>query len=38
MKIEKKHFDDFAIYTVEVPVKEHKRPEVIEAKDKKIEN
>ena len=31
-------FDDVAIYTVEVPVKDHKRPEVIEAKDKEIEN
>merc|ERR1712115_403248 len=26
------------IYTVEVPVIEHKKPEVIEAKQKKIEN
>ena len=26
------------IYTVEVPVREHKRPEVIEAKQKEIEN
>ena len=39
MKIENtKCFDDVAIYTVEVPVKEHKRPEVIEAKDKEIGN
>ena len=37
MKLENTEcFDDFTIYTVEVPVKEHKRPEVIEAKDKEI--
>ena len=39
MKIENaEYFDDVAIYTVEVLVKEHKRPEVIEAKEKEIEN
>ena len=39
MKIENTEcFDDVAIYTVEVQVKEHKRPEVIEAKDKEIGN
>ena len=27
-------FDDIAIYTVEVPVREHKLPEVIDAKQK----
>ena len=31
-------FDEMAIYTVEVPVREHKKPEVIEAKNKEIEN
>ena len=31
-------FDDIAIYTVEVPVREHKLPEVIDAKQKEIEN
>ena len=31
-------FDEMAIYTVEVPVREHKKPEVIEAKQKEIEN
>ena len=31
-------FDDISIYTVEVLVKEHKMPEVIEAKEKEIEN
>lgn len=31
-------FDDVAIYTLVVPVKEHKKPEVIEAKDKEIES
>ena len=30
--------DDVEIYIVEVLVKEHKRPKVIEAKDKEIEN
>lgn len=39
MKIENtKCFDDVTIYTVDVPVIEHKRPELIEAKDKEIEN
>ena len=31
-------FDEYVIYTVEVPVKEHKKPEVIEAKQREIEN
>lgn len=31
-------FDDITVYTVEVPVKEHKRVEVVEAKDKELEN
>ena len=31
-------FDDIIIYSVEVPVREHKRPEVIEAKQTEIEN
>ena len=31
-------YEDITIYTVEVPVKEHKRPEVIEAKQREIEN
>ena len=39
MKIENVEcFDDATISTVDVPVKEHKRPEVIEAKEKEIEN
>ena len=31
-------FDEMTIYTVEVPVREHKKPEVIEAKQREIEN
>ena len=31
-------FDEMTIYTKEVPVKEHKKPEVIEAKQREIEN
>ena len=31
-------FDEMAIYIVEVPVREYKKPEVIEAKNKEIEN
>ena len=31
-------FDEMAFYTLEVPVEEHRRPEVIEAKEKEIEN
>ena len=31
-------FDDISIYIVEVPVKEHKKPEVIEAKQREIKN
>ena len=39
MKVENVEcFDDVAIYTIEVPTKEHRRPEVIEAKEKEIEN
>ena len=39
MKVENTEcFDEYAIYTVEVPVKEHKKPEVIEAKQREIEN
>ena len=30
-------FDEMTIFTVEVPVREHKKPEVIEAKQKEIE-
>merc|ERR1712002_1265992 len=32
------YFLDHEIFTVEVPVKEHKKPEIIEAKNKEIEN
>ena len=39
MKLENNEcFDDISIYTVEVPVREHKMLEVIEAKQKDIEN
>ena len=31
-------FDEVAIHTVEMPVREHMKPEVIEAKAKEIEN
>ena len=31
-------FDEMTIYTVVVPVREHKKPEIIEAKQKEIEN
>ena len=31
-------FDEMTIYTVEVPVKEHNKQEVIEAKQREIEN
>merc|ERR1712030_272137 len=31
-------FNDIAIFAVEVPTKEHKKPEVMEAKDKELEN
>merc|ERR1711905_16810 len=31
-------FDDVAVFAVEVPAKEHKKPEVLEAKDREIEN
>ena len=32
------YYEDIAIYTVEVPVREHKKPEVVEAKQREIEN
>ena len=32
------YFDEQTIFTIEVPVREHKKPEVIEAKQKEIEN
>ena len=39
MKVENAEcFDEMTIYIVEVPVKEHKKPEVIEAKQREIEN
>ena len=31
-------YDDIAVYTVEVPVSEHKKVEVMEAKEKELEN
>ena len=31
-------YGDIAVYTVEVPVREHKTPEVIEAKENEIKN
>merc|ERR1712030_168749 len=31
-------FDDLAVFTVEVPTKEHRKPEVREAKDRELEN
>merc|ERR1712115_634178 len=31
-------FNDISIYTVDVPVRKHKLPEVIDAKQKEIEN
>ena len=31
-------FNDVAVYAVEVPAAEHRKPEVIEAKDKELEN
>ena len=31
-------YDDMAVYTVEVPVTEHKKVEVIEAKERELEN
>ena len=34
----KECFDDISIYAVEVPIKEHKRVEVLEAKEKEIKN
>ena len=39
MRLEKHEcFDDISVFTVEVPVREHKAPEVIEAKDNEIKN
>merc|ERR1712239_32236 len=39
LQVEKSvYFMDHEIFTVEVPVKEHKKPEIIEAKNKEIEN
>ena len=39
MKVENAEcFDEMTIYTVKVPVREHKKPEVIEAKQREIEN
>ena len=39
MKVENTEcFDDVAIYTVEVPTKEHRRPDVMKGKEKEIEN
>ena len=39
MKLENQEcFDDISDYTVEVPVREHKTPEVIEAKENQIKN
>ena len=34
----KECYDDIAVYSVEVPVKEHKSSDVIEAKKKELEN
>merc|ERR1712030_155806 len=31
-------FDDLTVFAVEVPTKEHRKPEVIEAKDRELEN
>ena len=31
-------YDNIAVYTVEVPVREHKKVEVIEAKEKELDN
>ena len=39
LQVEKSvYFMDYSIFTVEVPVREHGKPEIIEAKDKEIEN
>ena len=39
MKVENAEcFDEMTIYTVEVPVREQKKPEVIEVKQREIEN
>ena len=34
----KECFEDITVYTVEVPVAEHKKTEVVEAKEKETEN
>ena len=31
-------FDDVTVFAVEIPVSEHKTPEVMEAKEKELEN
>ena len=39
MKVEKcENFENYAVYTVEIPTKEQNTPEVNEAKHKEIEN
>ena len=39
MRLEKNEcFDDISVFIVEVPVREHRTPEVIEAKDNEIKN
>ena len=39
LKIENNEcYDDIAVYAVEVPIKEHKKKEVIEAREKEIQN
>ena len=39
MKLENHEcFDDISVYTVEVPVREHKTPDVIEAKENEIKD
>ena len=31
-------YDDIAVFAVKIPVREHKKPEVLEAKDRELEN
>merc|ERR1712120_42981 len=39
LQVEKSvYFMDYEIYSVEVPVKDHGKPEIVEAKNKEIEN
>ena len=38
MNIKEECFDDITTFVVEVPVKEHQRPEVIAAKEKEMQN